>query len=71
LGYNKLTAKRALFEPVERRHRTKTIHLSYDDDARNLEAREGIARRNKLVQANTRLRQVERTLAEVLSELEA
>jgi len=70
-GYNKLTAREALFEPVEQQQRVKTIHLSYDDDARNLEAREGIARRNKLMQANTRLRQVERMMAEVLGELEA
>lgn len=67
--YNKLTAETAIFEPSERQQRVRVIHLSHDDDARNLEAREGIERRNKLLGLITQLTQAEQLLSAVLAEL--
>lgn len=64
--YNKLTAREPVFEPVYRPGRVKTIHLSYDSDPRNIEARAGVVRRNKLTQAATQLRNIENALTEVL-----
>lgn len=67
--YNKLTAESAIFEPSEKNQRVRVIHLSHDDDARNLEAREGIERRNKLLRLVTQLTQAEQILVAVLAEL--
>lgn len=67
--YNKLTAETAIFEPSERQQRVRVIHLSHDDDARNLEAREGIERRNKLLSLAARLARIEQALTAVLAEL--
>lgn len=67
--YNKLTASTPIFEPSERREKVRVIHLSHDDDARNLEAREGVKHRNKLLSLNTRLVQIEKELESVLAEL--
>ncbi len=69
--YNKLTAREPVFESVYRPGRVKTIHLSYDNDARNLEARAGVARRNKLTQTATQLKNIENALTEVLALLDS
>ena len=53
--YNKLTAAEAIFDPSEKAKKVKVIHLSNDDDPRNLEARLGIERRNALTQARTQI----------------
>jgi hypothetical protein len=53
--YNQLAAKTAIFGSSHRP--VKVIHLSHDDDPRNLEARAGIDRRNRLLQARTQLNQ--------------
>lgn len=66
--YNKLTAQSPIFEPSEKQQKVTVIHLSHDDDARNLEGREGIERRNKLLHLRTALTQIEQKLAEVLAE---
>ncbi|WP_013325738.1 hypothetical protein [Gloeothece verrucosa] len=65
-GYNKLTAKQNIFEPADRSFKVKVIHLSGDDDPRNLLAREGIQRRNKLLKTKTKLQEVARLLRECL-----
>lgn len=53
--YNKLTSGEAIFEPSEKTEKVKVIHLSSDNDPRNLEARAGVERRNKLMQARTQM----------------
>jgi len=68
--YNKLTGDSAIFEPSERQQKVRVIHLSHDDDPRNQEARRGIERRNRLMQAKSRLRTVKQALSEVLELLE-
>lgn len=68
--YNKLASREAIFEPSERSQRVRAIHLSHDDDSRNLEARAGIQRRNQLTQARTKLREIQSRLAEALDLLE-
>jgi len=60
--YNKLTSQRAIFEPEEQAAKVKVIHLSHDDDPRNLEGRRGIERRNRLGQAQTQIRIAEEAL---------
>ncbi|WP_035800303.1 hypothetical protein [Crocosphaera chwakensis] len=47
--YNKLTAKDAIFEPQIKRNKVKVIHLSKDDDQRNIKGRAGIEKRNRLL----------------------
>lgn len=53
--YNKLTSNEAIFAPEERQGGVKVIHLSHDDDPRNLEARDGVERRNQLLKVKTQL----------------
>ena len=67
--YNKLAAPSAIFEPSERSEKTKVIHLSHDDDPRNLEARAGIDRRNKLLQLTAKINHIEQSIGEVLANL--
>jgi hypothetical protein len=54
-GYNKLTALEPIFEPSEKQQKVRVVHLSHDDDPRNLEARLGIERRNQLTRVRTLL----------------
>lgn len=65
--YNKLTSRQALFEPEEREEKVKVIHLSHDDDPRNVEGRLGIKRRNRLHQLQTQLRVAEEALEQATS----
>lgn len=67
--YNKLTAATPIFEPSEKATLVRVIHLSHDDDPRNLEGRAGIERRNKLQHLVARLGQIEQLLTSVLAEL--
>ncbi len=67
--YNKLASPTAIFEPSERTEKVKVIHLSHDDDPRNLEARSGIERRNKLLQLTVLLSHIEQSVEEVLATL--
>lgn len=46
--YNKLSAKTAIFPPQIKEELVKVMHLSRDDDPRNIEGRSGIERRNRL-----------------------
>ncbi len=64
--YNRITAAQAIFEPAEREQQVKTIHLSHDDDPRNIEARLGIERRNRLVQIKTQLERAESALSQAI-----
>lgn len=66
-SYNKLASPNAIFEPAERDAKVKVIHLSHDDDPRNLEARQGIERRNKLSQARTQLQIAQAALMQALN----
>lgn len=54
--YNKLAARQAIFAPAHEPRAVTVIHLSRDDDPRNLEARAGIVRRNRLRRVANRLR---------------
>jgi hypothetical protein len=54
-AYNKLTAKQAIFPPQDREELVKVIHLSTDEDPRNIEGRSGIERRNRLLAIMTSL----------------
>lgn len=67
--YNKLTAETPIFEPSERVNKVRVIHLSHTDDPRDVEAREGIKRRNKLLSILNRINHAERLLSEVLAEI--
>jgi hypothetical protein len=51
--YNKLAAKRAMFLPQIKEDLVTVIHLSRDDDPRNLKGRVGIERRNRLLAIST------------------
>lgn len=55
--YNKLMAPNPVFPAVEQeqRERTRVIHLSNDDDLRNLEARKGITRMYRLIEIRAQL----------------
>ncbi|MDM9383488.1 hypothetical protein QUB80_22635 [Chlorogloeopsis sp. ULAP01] len=53
--YNKLTADEPIFEPSQKEQKVRVVHLSHDDDPRNLEARLGIERRNQLTRVRTLL----------------
>lgn len=53
--YNKLTAKRFIFAPAWEEQNVRVLHLSHDDDPRNLEARRGIERRNRLIALRAKL----------------
>jgi hypothetical protein len=68
--YNKLSAAEAIFEPSERTEKVKVIHLSNDDDPRNLEARLGIERRNALTQARTQINVAHQALTQALELLQ-
>ncbi|MBD1906946.1 hypothetical protein H6F53_15840 [Trichocoleus sp. FACHB-832] len=68
--YNKLTSKQAMFKPVDQRSLVKVIHLSHDDDPRNIEARLGVERRNQLTQVRTKLKEIQSRLADALDLLE-
>ena len=53
--YNKFTSKKAIFEPQTEKNKVKVIHLSKDDDERNIIGRYGIERRNKLLAIKTKI----------------
>ena len=54
--YNKLMSQTAIFAPAEKERPVKVIHLSKNDDPRNLEGRRGLERRNQLNQIATQMR---------------
>lgn len=62
--YNKLMATQAVFEPSEEERRVRMIHLSKDEDPRNIEGRLGIERRNHLQQIQTRVQAAKALLEE-------
>ena len=64
--YNKLLAESAIFEPSEEDHPVRVIHLSRDDDDRNIEARKGLIRRDRLSQIADQLRLAETALNEAV-----
>lgn len=67
--YNKLAANDAIFEPSERSEKVKVIHLSSDGDPRDIEARAGIERRNKILNLVAKLDWVHQSMHEVLANL--
>lgn len=56
-----------MFAPAQEDHEVRMIHLSRDDDPRNLEARKGITRMNRLIAIREQLRLAQAALAEALS----
>jgi hypothetical protein len=72
-SHNKLASPDVIFAPSTEPNPVKVIHLSHNDDPRNLEGRHGIERRNRLHQAETKLQQAVALLSDaiaLLSELE-
>lgn len=65
--YNKLLAESAIFEPSEEDRPVRVIHLSRDDDNRNIEARKGLIRRDRLLKIANQLRLAEAALNEAVS----
>jgi hypothetical protein len=65
--YNKLNSRAAIFAPSTEPNPVKVIHLSHDEDPRNLEGRQGIERRNRLHQTETQLRIAEAALEEAIA----
>ncbi|MEL7144581.1 MAG: hypothetical protein AAFZ17_17210 [Cyanobacteria bacterium J06650_10] len=65
--YNKLMSQSAIFAPAEQTRSVKVIHLSKNDDPRNLEGRQGLERRNQLTQISTQLRIAESVIAKARS----
>lgn len=61
--YNKLMSPTAIFAPAERARPVKVIHLSKNDDPRNLAGRRGVERRNQLNQIATQLQIAERAIS--------
>ena len=67
--YHKLTSKSAQFKAMEKDDdgnfkSCKVIHLSHSDNARNIQGRLGIERRNKLNKIRTRLLRAQQLLVE-------
>lgn len=69
--YNKMTATSAIFEPSEEDRMVRVIHLSHNHDPRNIEARLGIERRDRLLKIQEQLRVAEAALAEATAIAEA
>jgi hypothetical protein len=67
--YNKLAAKAAIFAPSVEPRPVRVIHLSHDRDARNLEARRGIERRNRLMHLRTALTNLEQETVAIVESL--
>ncbi len=65
--YNKLAAREKIFGSAGR---VKVIHLSHDNDSRNIEARFGIERRNQLTKTRTKLKEIQEQLTQTLDLLE-
>lgn len=53
--YNKLMAPSAMFAPAQEEQAVRMIHLSRDDDPRNVEARKGITRMQHLIEIREQL----------------
>ena len=68
--YNKLTSKDAVFQPEVKQNKVKVIHLSHDDDARNIEGRLGVERRNRLRQVNAQIAAAENALRQAIELLQ-
>ncbi|BAY87883.1 hypothetical protein NIES267_74070 (plasmid) [Calothrix parasitica NIES-267] len=83
--YNKLMANEAIFKPIEKTREVtrngkkiminvevvRMIHLSKDEDARNIVAREGIELRNKLSKVETLLKNAQQLIDEASSLIES
>lgn len=65
--YNKLTATERIFEPAAEEDRVRVIHLSHNDDPRNIEGRLGIERRERLKMVNTRLKAAKSLIDEAMA----
>lgn len=65
--YNKLMAERAMFAPAQEEHEVRMIHLSRDDDPRNLEARKGITRMHRLIAIREQLQLAQFAVAEAIA----
>lgn len=66
--YNKLMASTTVFPAVEQERRgwTRVIHLSNDDDPRNLEARKGITRMHRLTEIRSQLQTAQAAIAQAI-----
>jgi len=69
--YNKLMAPSALFAPAQEEQNVRMIHLSRDDDPRNLEARKGITRMQRLTAIRSKLQLAQAALDQAIELAEA
>jgi hypothetical protein len=69
--YNKLMAPSALFAPAQEEQNVRMIHLSRDDDPRNLEARKGITRMQRLMAIRSQLQLAQTALNQAVILAEA
>lgn len=65
--YNKLMAQRAMFAPAQEEQAVRMIHLSRDDDPRNIEARKGITRMHHLIAIRGQLQVAQAAVAEAIA----
>jgi hypothetical protein len=69
--YNKLMAPSALFAPAQEEQNVRMIHLSRDDDPRNLEARKGITRMQRITAIRSQLQLAQAALDQAIELAEA
>lgn len=60
--YNKLMAPSAIFAPAQEEQSVRMLHLSRDDDPRNLEGRKGITRMHRLIEIREQLQSAQSAL---------
>jgi hypothetical protein len=65
--YNKLMAPSAMFAPAQEEQPVRMIHLSRDDDPRNIEARKGITRMHRLMEIREQLQVAQAAVIEAIA----
>lgn len=68
--YNKLQASQPIFAPSVESRYVRMVHLSHDDDPRNIEARRGIERRERLELVKASLQDMTSSLSTLISRLQ-
>ena len=65
--YNKLASKESIFPPQIKDDEVKVLHLSKDNDPRNIKARLGLERRNQLLALKTQLENASKQINQALA----
>ena len=69
--YNKLTSKESIFPPQQEENEVKVLHLSRDTNPRNILARSGIERRNRILLLKTQIEKATELLTLAIESIEA